>query len=215
MNTVLVTDFDGTITKIDFFHRVIDELLAKDDITPWHEYEAGRITHFDALNLIFRKIKLSVSELNEFILELPVEEDFSDTVAYCQKAGIPVYIVSAGADYYIKYILNRLKLGDSIEIIANRSAYSPAKGLQMFRLAEDSPFYSYNYGVDKENVVKYLKNTHDRVIFAGDGTPDFYAAKHADIVFARGQLLKLCRDNGVQAGELNSYRVVKDCLASL
>ena len=43
------------------------------------------------------------------------------------------------------------------------------------------------------------------MVFAGDGTPDFIAAKEADKVFARGALLKLCRKNGVEAAELDSY----------
>lgn len=205
IDTALVTDFDGTITKIDFFHLVIDRLLEERDIEPWEDFEAGKITHFEALKRIFEKIRLTTEELHEFIREIPVEECFLDTVEFCRKNNIDIYIVSAGADYYIKYILEKLGVKNNINIVANKSLYKPGAGLEMFRLDEDSPFYSYEYGVAKANAVKHLKNQNKKVVFAGDGTPDFVAAKEADKVFARGALLKLCRKNNVEADELDSY----------
>jgi len=215
MNTVLVTDFDGTITKKDFFYHVIDELLEEKDLAPWNDYQTGKITHFEGLNRIFQKIHLEKEELHELILELPVEECFVNTVNYCKENNISIYIVSAGADYYIKFILDYLGVQDNIHIISNTSAYSQKTGLEMFKLEEDSPFYSYNYGVDKGNVVKYLKNQGKHVVFAGDGTPDLAAARHADVVFARGILMELCRKNGIKAQELDSYcsvlEYLKDC----
>ena len=205
MSTVLVTDFDGTITKKDFFYHVIDELLEEGDLKPWEDYQSGKITHFEGLNRIFQKIHLKKEELHELILELPIEECFVNTVNYCKENNISIYIVSAGADYYIKFILNYLGVQDNIHIISNKSTYSQETGLEMFKLEEDSPFYSYNYGIDKGNVVKYFKNQNKHVVFAGDGTPDLAAARHADVVFARGVLMELCKKNGVKAQGLDSY----------
>lgn len=212
ISTVLVTDFDGTITKKDFFHHVIDKLLEEGDLAPWKDYESGIITHFEALNRIFQKIRLSKEALHEFILELPVEECFMDTVDFCRGNSIDIYIVSAGADYYIKYILERLGVTNHINLITNKSDYNPDTGLQMFKVGEDFAFYSNNYGVDKRLVVEHLKNSNKTVVYAGDGVPDYKAAKLADVVFARGQLLDLCRENSVKAYELDSYCSVLEYL---
>lgn len=212
INTVLVTDFDGTITKIDFFYLVIEKLLEEKDLVPWKEFEAGKITHFEALNRIFQKIRLTKEKLHDLILEMPLEECFLSTVNYCLENNIDIYIVSAGADYYIKFILDSLGIKDNVKIIANYSEFTPETGLTMSRIKEDSPFYSYNYGIHKGNAVKYHKNQNKTVVFAGDGTPDFIAAKEADKVFARGALLKLCKENGVEAEELDSYCRVLDYL---
>ncbi len=205
INTVLVTDFDGTITKKDFFYYVIDKLLEEGDLLPWEEYQAGKITHFDALNGIFQKIRLPEKELHELILELPVEECFVETVKFCHENNINIYIVSAGSDYYIKLILDSLSIRDNLNIIANGGSYSLETGLIMSRINEVLPFYSHNYGIDKKNVVKLLKKQGKKVVFAGDGIPDFAAAKEADKVFARGTLLGLCRQNGLECIELDAY----------
>lgn len=201
----LATDFDGTIIKQDFFWHIIDKVLSEEDIEPWDDYKEGRITHFEGLNRIFKKIRIPAKTLHKLIFEISLEDCFLDTIKLCIKNNIKIYIISAGADYYIKLILEELGIKDSIEIIANKSAYSQEQGLIMTKMNESSEFYSANYGVNKVGVIKYLKKHYDKVIFAGDGTPDFEAAKYADIVFARGALLKLCKENNIKADRLDSY----------
>jgi len=202
---VLATDFDGTVIQRDFFWHIIDRILTEEDIEPWRDYEADRITHFDALNLIFQKIHVSTEELHKLIYEIPIEECFADTMRVCKEKSIPVYIISAGADYYIRLILDALGIKDSINIISNESKYNKEDGLVMNKLPETSVFYSENYGIDKAGVIKFLKSKYEKVIFAGDGVPDFPAAEHADVVFARGALLELCSKNNLETYSLDSY----------
>lgn len=212
---VLVTDFDGTITKEDFFWLVVEKLLSKEDIQPWEDFLAGKITHFDALNGIFQKIRLSEEDLHRFILDIPFENCFLETVSWCKNSKIPVYIASAGADYYIKLLLEKAGIINDVNLIANGSVYAPDTGLTMIASPESSPYYSHNYGVNKAEVVKSLKNSYKTVIFAGDGTPDYHAAKHADVVFARKAMLGLCKENGLACRELVSYCDVLEYLRSL
>ncbi len=202
---VLATDFDGTVIKKDFFWYIIDKVLTEKDIEPWQDYQTGKITHFDGLNRIFQKIRISTEDLHRLIFEIPLEDCFIDTIKLCQKKNIHIYIISAGSDYYIKIILDALGIKDSVNIIANGGKYSPETGLVMTRPPKDSPFYSENYGVNKAGTVKYLKNKYKKVIFAGDGIPDFPAAEYADVVFARGSLLDLCKNNSVETYNLDSY----------
>ena len=89
---VLVTDFDGTITKEDFFWLVVERLLRKEDIQPWNDFLAGKVTHFDALNGIFQKIRLSEEDLHRFILDIPFENCFLEAVS-CAKATIFLFIL--------------------------------------------------------------------------------------------------------------------------
>ena len=46
---VLVTDFDGTMTKNDFYNLVVSDLLPNETPDYWVEYREGQITHFEAL----------------------------------------------------------------------------------------------------------------------------------------------------------------------
>lgn len=205
MRRVLVSDFDGTITKRDFFHIVIDELLSGDDILPWNEYLDKKISHFEALARIFAKIRLNNSEFEKFVLKIPIEECFIDTISYCHEHKIPFYIVSAGAAYYINLILNYLGVQDKVTLIGNHSIYVHGEGLKMLKPDDSSPFYSENYGVSKKSVVETLKNDYDQVIYAGDGLPDFKAAQIADTVFARGVLLDKCRQNHIKTQRFDTY----------
>jgi 2,3-diketo-5-methylthio-1-phosphopentane phosphatase len=212
MKKVLVSDFDGTIIKKDFFFYIIERLMNEEDIKPWNDYLERKITHFEALNRIFQKIHISEDYLHKIVLDMPVEECFTELVDFCRENDIDIYILSAGADYYIDIILDNLGIKDCVQLIANESTYSKENGLKMKKLSADSPFYSENYGIDKEAVIKFLKSKYDLTVFAGDGTPDYNAAKWADKVFARGTLLELCENNNLDYVELDSYCKVFDYL---
>lgn len=209
---VLISDFDGTIIKKDFFWYIIEKLMTEEDVQPWKDYLAGKITHFEALNRIFAKIHINEEELHKIILEIPVEECFTELVEFCNDNNIDIYIVSAGADYYINVILDFLGIKNSVNLIANESIYSPKTGLHMTKLADDSVFYSENYGISKEAVMKFLKSKYELTVFAGDGTPDYNAALFADVVFARGTLLELCKEHNIDFTVLDSYCRVFDYL---
>jgi len=204
-NVALVSDFDGTITKKDFFYYAIDNVLKKDDIKPWNSYLSGEITHVEALDRIFSKIRLETQEFHRFILNLSLESCFLETVYHCKENKIDLYIVSAGADYYINYILKHLNIENLVTVVCNKSKYSPDDGLRIIKSTKNDPFYSYNYGISKKQVMQSIRDRYDHIVFAGDGNPDFEAAKLADQVFARGVLLDLCRKNNVKAKEFRSY----------
>lgn len=205
----LVTDFDGTISTNDFFNLVIDQLLKPNDIKPWQDYKNKLISHADALSSIFSKIRLPIDEFHKFIMQLPIEDKFIDTVEYCKSNGIPIFIVSAGADYYINYILNKLGVDDYVKVIANKSSYSQESGLT-FNNDKNSEFYHSNYGIDKKKVVETLKTQYKKVIFAGDGIPDEGPASVADVVFARDILKQICAKKNIQTLDFTSYNNILD-----
>lgn len=205
MSRVLISDFDGTISKKDFFWYVIDELLKPDDMQPWEDYQANKITHIEALTRIFNKIRLSESAFYEFVLSLPIEECFVETAKYCKDKGIGYYIISAGADFYIKLILKHLQVDNMVTLISNPSFYKPESGLVINKPDPNNQYYSENYGVNKKMAVESIKKNYNFSVFAGDGGPDFEAAKQADKVFARDRLLDLCRTNGIHASRFMSY----------
>lgn len=200
----VISDFDGTISKVDFFYFAISKLLSENDVQPWLDYKAGRIRHVEALSRIFQKIRLPYDEFINFCLELPIEECFVDTVKYCQKNNIDFYVLSAGADYYINVILDFLKVKDKLKIYSNNSAYSEDGGLIIVP-DKNMPFYDEEYGISKKLVVDHLRQNYDYVVFAGDGTPDLEGAKLANKVFARDTLEKLCNKCNLQYTKLNSY----------
>lgn len=201
----LVSDFDGTISDDDFFAYVVREYFDENALAPWREYLSGRKYHFDALWEMFAKLRISEAELLEFIKKIPVDENFISVAGFCREKNIPLYICSAGCDYYIKVLLGGIIKKFGITLVTNCGVYSPENGLVMTKPETSSPYYDEKLGISKAAVVGKLKNEGFKIIYAGDGAPDIEAAKLADVVFARKELLKKCREQGIPVQKFDSF----------
>lgn len=202
---VLVSDFDGTISKKDFFRYAIENIISKENMKPWQDYKDGKITHVEALNRIFQSIKLPQEEFDAFIDTIEVEEYFIPTIELCKTNKIDVYVVSAGADYYISRILKNLNISDDVTLITNPSKYTQKFGLELFPVDKSSEFYDKNLGISKKYFVEKLQKQGYSVLFAGDGIPDIDAASVADIVFAKDCLIDLCDHSNIKYNKFDSY----------
>jgi 2-hydroxy-3-keto-5-methylthiopentenyl-1-phosphate phosphatase len=60
---VLVSDFDGTMTRHDFYRLAIEKLLPRHASDHWAEYRSGKITHFEALRRYFAAIRKDEDEV--------------------------------------------------------------------------------------------------------------------------------------------------------
>lgn len=166
---ILVTDFDGTITRRDFFSRVVDMLLAPGDLAPWHRYERGELTHFEALRQIFARIRADETELDAVMGSMEIDPNLRDGFARLADSGWDVIIVSNGCRWYI----DRLLAASGVEatVLSNPGRFDPERGLLM-ELPEDSPYFSPETGIDKRAVVEEHRRRGFDVAFAGDGRPD-------------------------------------------
>ncbi|MBF0478861.1 MAG: HAD-IB family phosphatase [Candidatus Omnitrophica bacterium] len=169
---ILISDFDGTMTKYDFYDLVCAE-FPEIAGTYWHQYEEGKITHFEALRSIFAGIRADESRLLKIIEKMQIEPKLLACVADLHKSGWEITVASAGCDWYIKRLLKTAQV--SINVYANPGEFYPDKGLLM-RLPERSPFFSPDLGVNKVAVVRDALNRSNVVAFAGDGRPDLAPA---------------------------------------
>jgi 2-hydroxy-3-keto-5-methylthiopentenyl-1-phosphate phosphatase len=64
--STLISDFDGTVTRYDFFERVRKRWPFPPEDDPWEKFVAGQITHFQALAEIFGRIRTSEADLHLF-----------------------------------------------------------------------------------------------------------------------------------------------------
>lgn len=183
--SILVSDFDGTLTRYDFFDLVRKRwpFLPEDD--PWEKFVAGQITHFQALAEIFARIRTSEADLLELANSMELDASFPKSARALQDRGWEIVIASAGCEWYVQFLLN--KAGVSVSIHANPGAFDPECGLQM-SLPERSRFFSSTTGVNKVEIVRDAFNRSDRVAFAGDGRPDLEPALlvQPQLRFARG-----------------------------
>ncbi|MDL2316736.1 HAD-IB family phosphatase [Desulfovibrio sp. OttesenSCG-928-A18] len=194
---ILVSDFDGTMTAEDFYLLAVERLLQPEDLRFWQEYRMGRITHFTALQSIFRRIRAPEDTVLELIRDMHPDPALADSVAALHGAGWRVIVASAGCAWYIDRILK--PLGLSLEVYANPGTYHEGGPLEMEEPAA-TPFYSPETGVDKAGIVRFHLERGALTAYAGDGHTDLEAALLVEpgLRFARAALAGALAERGVE-----------------
>lgn len=192
MSGILVSDFDGTMTRHDFYKLAIESLLPADSSDNWAEYRAGTITHFEALRRYFAAIRQSEAEVLAVVERMELDPRLPAAVDSLRQAGWRVVVTSAGCAWYIQRLLGAARV--ELEVHSNPGRFEPGQGLLM-EMPKDSPFWSPMLGVDKTGVVRSYLRAGRTVAFAGDGFPDAEPARLVpdDLRFARGDLADVLR----------------------
>jgi len=193
--SILISDFDGTVTRYDFFDMVRKRWPFPPQDDPWEKFVTGEITHFEALAEIFACIRTTEADLLELADSTELDDSFGKSARVLQDSGWEIVIASGGCDWYIKYLLK--KAGVSISVHANPGTFDPEQGLEM-SLPERSPFFSLTKGVNKVAIVRDALSRSHRVAFAGDGRPDLKSALlvQPQLRFARGWLAEALNERG-------------------
>ncbi len=185
---VLVTDFDGTMTGVDFYEVVLNHVPADGMPDYWGRCLAGELSHVGALNGIFQHAPQEATTLRSWLPEAQLDPRTSAAVDLLKAAGWDTLVVSAGCEWYIREILADLK--GKVQLIANPGDIAPDSGLWMGWPPEHVPWYSAHFGIDKARIVRLLVDSGRTVAFAGDGRPDLAAAREVrpPLRFARSWL---------------------------
>ena len=183
---VLVTDFDGTMTRRDFFQLVVERLLPPGTPDYWGDYQAGRITHFEALRAIFGSVTAGEAALLDVVGRMELDPDLARDLEALRASGWRVVVASAGSDWYIRRLL--ASAGVEVEVHANPGRIEG--GRLVMEPPTGSRFFSDQTGVDKAAIVRDAMAGGGTVAFAGDGAPDLAPSLlvPARLRFARGVL---------------------------
>ena len=194
-SSVLVTDFDGTITRRDFYLLIEERYMPPTAPAFLEEYRQGRRTHFEAMQGYFDYAPDHPNELERLLRDVEVDPSFGDSVRKLDEAGWDVIVVSAGSDWYIRRLLEQA--GVHATVHANPGEIIAGRGL-VTQLPEPSPFFSPKVGIDKAAVMRDAHSRYGRAAFAGDGPPDLPPALLAapELRFARGWLAEALRKQG-------------------
>jgi 2,3-diketo-5-methylthio-1-phosphopentane phosphatase len=190
---VLVSDFDGTMTRNDFYKLAVEWLVPRGTPNFWSEYRAGTITHFEALRRYFETIRASETEVLAVVDRMELDPGLPAAVEELRQAGWGVIVTSAGCAWYINRLL--AVAGVNIEVHSNPGRYEIGKGLLM-EMPTGSPYLSQTLGVDKAGVVRRQLQEGRTVAFAGDGFADADAARLVadDLRFARADLASVLKE---------------------
>ena len=201
-----VSDFDGTISDDDFFAYTTKAYFDTQALAPWRAYLAGQKTHFQALKEMFSQIRVPAGQFHTLIDSIKTDKDLEKTWRFCHENGIPLYVCSAGNDYYIRRLIGGLLKKYQVTLVSNSGEYSSETGLTMTAPDTSYPYYDPAVGISKLKVVEHLKKEGYFVVFAGDGPPDVAPAQKADAVFAKKFLLQACREKQIPTLPFNGFQ---------
>jgi 2,3-diketo-5-methylthio-1-phosphopentane phosphatase len=190
---IIQCDFDGTVISNNL------SVLIRERFAParWRSIEAdyleGRLTVEESNRRQYALIKQSKEELQAFVRRhVDVRPGFAGFAADCESKGDHVVIVSSGLDFYIEVVLGELGMS-GLERYCATAGFSE-KGIRVTYRSHSGDVIEDGF---KVGYLNWLRQRDKRIFYVGDGTSDFKAARHADYVFATGNLARLLKEEQV------------------
>ncbi len=132
---------------------------------------------------------------------MPQDEAFPDFVSAAQSRGALVEIVSDGLGFYVESNLAALGVRDVFLATNANRVESGGEGMS-FPFGHPTCFVC---GTCKRERVRLHQAAGRVVVFVGDGTSDRFGAAHADLVFAKEGLARMCASEGWPFIEWDSF----------
>jgi 2,3-diketo-5-methylthio-1-phosphopentane phosphatase len=201
---IVFCDFDGTFAEKDIGHRVFRHFSGGRNMELVRKWKAGEISSRQCLSEEAAMIKVTSDEFYEYIEQFNLRKGAVELYVKLKACDIPFYIVSDGADIYIKYLLEKNGLSE-ITVFSNRATISGNEYRMEFPYDNDGCSRCGSCkGARIKEVVSGNRDEYD-IVFIGDGLSDICAVPEADRVFARGDLLEFCNQNGINAIEYEDF----------
>jgi 2-hydroxy-3-keto-5-methylthiopentenyl-1-phosphate phosphatase len=209
---LLVTDFDGTLTRRDFYSLFCERHLPTGIAEIWDAYRAGDISHFEGMRRIFAAAAPGEDQLLDITRAAELEPELPAALACLKAAGWDVVVVSAGCSWYIERILRAA----GVDLVVHTNPGRVVDGRLLLELPVDSRFYSQTAGIDKAAVVREGLAAGRTVAYAGDGFLDLEAALLAPpaLRFARADLAATLKERGEGFQPFERWRDIATTLAN-
>jgi len=208
--TVVLCDFDGTITVQDSLDTVFDHFAPPD----WRA--VGSAVRAKGGTRASIPVEVGLCRATRADFERVVREKialrpgFRELLRLCRERGWEFTIVSEGFGLHIRTVLAREGLeglrfySNDLVFVDGRIEVKQYSGgpegppLPADREGSSDPSaYCGRCGNCKRSHVRGYKAEGYRVAYVGDGITDFCPAKEADLVLAKGALARYCEREGV------------------
>ncbi|MDI6604066.1 MAG: MtnX-like HAD-IB family phosphatase [Thermoanaerobacteraceae bacterium] len=199
MHTVILVDFDGTITKEDTCIAMANNFAKKGWKMIEEEWRSGKLTTEQCSLKLFEFMDVDQEKLEKLLYSIEIDESFIDFLDFCKIKKYHVIITSDGFDFNIKTILSRYNI--NLEFYSNKLEFTDGIINAEFYTSKECE----KCGMCKLNVLKKFKDNNTRIIYIGDGYSDICVAKYADVVFAKNVLLSYCIENNISHIPFNNF----------
>jgi 2,3-diketo-5-methylthio-1-phosphopentane phosphatase len=202
----VLCDFDGTVAQDDvgrLLFRTFAPGGAADVVASW---KRGEISSRECLEKEAELARCCPHELQSFVAARRLDPYFKDFHDFAQQRGIEVVVLSDGLDYYIEQILMRNGLG-GIEFYANRLQIDGET------MRVEFPWHNLlactECGCCKTHHLFRYRHQGYYIVYVGDGLSDRCPCESADLIFAKGDLLRHCRARKIAHVEFRNFRDVE------
>ena len=208
-------DFDGTITTRDVVDAILERFASAEWRAVEEEWAAGKIGSRECLSRQMALVQVSQSELKRLLKEIQVDKDFASFLKRAAEFSVPVAIVSDGFDFVIREVLAQHfkrspALVENLPVFSNRLIWVNGRLQVAF---SEGPACAHGCANCKPRVIDSLRASGDATVFVGDGLSDRFAAKVSDLTFAKGKLLKFCKEHKIRHKSYESFREIEEWLA--
>ena len=198
---VVFLDFDGTVSRCDVVDAVLTAYAGSAWLAVEQQWQAGAIGSRECLREQMSLVRASRQQIDSLLDDIEMDAGFVPLLEMCGRRGVPVHIVSDGFDYFIRRILQRCgpeasRLLRGTQIYASHLESSEAgPWLADFRFPAN--VCGHGCATCKPWAMQHLNPDGLPAIFVGDGLSDRYAARSADVVFAKTGLAAFCADQKI------------------
>jgi 2-hydroxy-3-keto-5-methylthiopentenyl-1-phosphate phosphatase len=214
----LFIDFDGTITTLDVGDELFRQLGGEKCVRLVSDYLSERI---GAPECLIRECEIVGAirreALDAIIKQQKTDPSFPAFVRFCEDRHLEFYVLSDGFDYYIDRILGRLGL-ERVKYFANHLEFRPVDGTDSFFLLPVFPYRDRECercANCKRNHLLTLSSEGDVILYIGNGYSDRCPARYADIVFAKEDLLRYCRQENISCYEFRAFEDIIERLTKI
>lgn len=195
LSYIVFTDFDGTITRDDIGSTMFKVFgNPEESAASFHKSYKGLISMQESWKRSCATVgSLSPAAFDSFVECQEIDIGFRRFEMYCSAKSIPIHILSDGFDLYIRHLLQREQLSH-LPFYSNTLVIEPDGTITpRFPYTDEECIMCANC---KRNHLLTKSGDENVIVYIGNGFSDQCPSKYADVVFAKGTLLRYCeREN--------------------
>jgi 2-hydroxy-3-keto-5-methylthiopentenyl-1-phosphate phosphatase len=214
-DTIVICDFDGTISVKDVNVEIFRAFGDDRNRILEEKYRNSEMGLRESLFTQYENIAIDQAVFERYVKEnMELDINFFAFCDYADCNNIKIAIVSGGFINYIMILFDKYNRPLSIPIYSNKLGIVGDILLPQYGEVPECSKYYGPCGICKYKLIMQYKKDY-RVIYVGDGYTDRCAAENADIVFAKDNLSKFCRENNIDYISYDTFSDIKEKLKDI
>jgi 2-hydroxy-3-keto-5-methylthiopentenyl-1-phosphate phosphatase len=200
------SDFDGTIAVHDIGNQLFRKYAGAQALEIVKHYLDGTMTARECLTQECAAVpSVTEKELDLFVQQFSLDPSFGAFVEFCRHRNIPLVVLSDGLDFYVERLLK--KHGhEALPFYSNHLDFVQHGGVtKMVPSFPHTDAECLLCGNCKRNHLLTLSGDDDVIVYIGDGISDRCPVRYADVVFAKGSLIRYCQEQNVTYHEFRDF----------